>query len=255
MIDLGELALWKTAMDKSSDPTAFIELTDKFVYSNQAWCRMLGYAEIELKTKRWQDITSLDDVGGDQAENESIRNGEKDEYYIEKTCIRKDGSEVEIGQYVHRYPAVGPQQGYVVFAKILMGNSDEYKELREKFMELERMITMFQHNESNTEILAKMIESQGKEIEENRDLLKSLIQKGDIVVNQPTGDQITGNHNSTNRISNDTKFIVAVMGFFCTVFISIVAGLAYISYINEGNPELTPPDIKQPVLNMSGDEE
>jgi len=51
----------------SETPMALVDLTDRFVRCNQAFCSIVGYSESELQLRKWTDITHPDDLAGDIA--------------------------------------------------------------------------------------------------------------------------------------------------------------------------------------------
>lgn len=104
-------------------PLACVGLDDRFIWVNEAWSRLVGYSSAELKQKRWQDITKVEDVGGDQGSVKDIDAGTIEEYYLEKTYIRKNGAEIPIGLYVHRYPFQGDVECYIVAAQSIEDSS------------------------------------------------------------------------------------------------------------------------------------
>lgn len=243
---LHSIELWKLAVDKSPDACSFVDKDNRFVYANISWCRMLGYSEAELKQMTWQQVTMNEDVGADEKQVKEILDGNLEDYYCEKTYIRKNGRPVFVGLYLHRYPEVGEHMGYVAFATQVNGGR-EYEELKQRFTELERIVKLMQHSETTTKLLAEKLDFQGKQIEQNREMFLAFAAKGDVMV----GDRITGNANSTSRSNNSTAVVYAIItaiGFVCTVMISVAAVLAYVAYTQANNPNLAPPAIEQQIL-------
>ena len=243
-----ELGAYKKAVDESTEPISLVYLNNQFAYCNKAWCQLTGYPESELLEMTWMDITVKTDIGGDMAEVQAVIDGHKEDYYNEKRYIKKNGSRIDVGLYVHRYPTAGTQIGWVVFGKELNGSS-ELDTLKARFEEIEKMILMFKDQDGR-------IDNQEKESAENRQLLLSLIGKGETTVNAPQGDQIRGNNNSTNRTTNENKVIFAVIGavgLLCTVLVTVAAVLAYMAYVSNNNPNMQPPNIQQHDLSPQGD--
>ncbi len=69
-----------------------ITLASGEINVNRAFCEMLGYAEDELKGKKWQEITHPDDIESTQREVDSIISGGKEATRFTKRYLRKDGS-------------------------------------------------------------------------------------------------------------------------------------------------------------------
>lgn len=71
---------WKSACEKVNVPLACVCKENRFVWINDEWCKLLGYAPNELLDKTWMEITRNEDVGGDlDAVNEVIE-GKREEY-------------------------------------------------------------------------------------------------------------------------------------------------------------------------------
>jgi PAS domain S-box-containing protein len=60
--------------------------------TNQAFCEILGYSEVELSKLNWQDITHPDHIENDIKIINSIVSGEKENVRWEKRYIHKNGS-------------------------------------------------------------------------------------------------------------------------------------------------------------------
>jgi PAS domain S-box-containing protein len=59
---------------------------------NEALCRIVGYPVDELVTKTFQDITHPDDLAGEVAQIELMRERKIDSYDMDKRYLRKDGA-------------------------------------------------------------------------------------------------------------------------------------------------------------------
>ena len=239
--------LWQLAVEKSPDPCAFVGMDDRFVHVNKAWCLLLGYAESELRQMTWPAVTKASDVGGDGGEVADLKSGRKDEYYLEKVYVRRDGEELPVGLYVHRYPGLGAQKGYIVFAKAKSTRDSSLEELKRRYQEMERMVLLFQHTEQTTKMLAAKMEQQSMDIRENRDLFMNMLQgsmaagKGGVNIGDAFG-------NAGYKTTNEAKVIMYVMAGFGAlvsalgVVAIVVAWVAY--YGSNGNH--VPPDIQPP---------
>ncbi len=88
-------------------PYIAIAVVDKhgnFLWTSNEYSKITGYSPSELKELTWRDITVNKDVGGDQASIDEILEGVRQNYYLTKEYIRKDGTNVLIDLYVHSYP-------------------------------------------------------------------------------------------------------------------------------------------------------
>jgi PAS domain S-box-containing protein len=61
---------------------------------NKAFCEMLGYTQDELRQKKWQDLTPLEEVEPIQNMLDSLLRGEKDSVRFTKRYVHKNGSYV-----------------------------------------------------------------------------------------------------------------------------------------------------------------
>lgn len=59
---------------------------------NKAMSAMLGYSESELNSKKWQEITHLDDIEFIEKKTAEVISGKIDSMHINKRYIKKDGS-------------------------------------------------------------------------------------------------------------------------------------------------------------------
>lgn len=232
-----ELDLWKQAVDQSLEACSFVDENNYFIYCNESWCRLLGYAESELKQMKWQDITISSDVGGDQAEVESVQTSKKDSYYLEKVYVRKNKTHINVGIYVHNYPKLCSNKGFIVFCRPLTGSS-EYEELKRRFFDIEKTVTILHQASTIATGLQHKLDTQIQQTEENRELILRLMGKSDVKM--------------SNRVGNDSKndssvimYLVMGFGFLCTALISVGLVLAYIAYYNNGNEKMKPPEIQQ----------
>ncbi len=64
----------------------------QFLNANQGFCNIVGYSELELKSRNVGDISHPEDVAADVESRDRLLAGEICNYSIEKRFIRKDGS-------------------------------------------------------------------------------------------------------------------------------------------------------------------
>ena len=62
--------------------------------ANAAFCRMLGYAQEELESRTWREITHPEDVEKAEQTLDAIRSGERASARVVKRYVRKDGAVV-----------------------------------------------------------------------------------------------------------------------------------------------------------------
>lgn len=66
----------------------------RFIRANESFCRMMGYAEQELSSMTFKDITHPDNLDRDIESIEKLVRGEIPIYRIEKRYVRKDGKNI-----------------------------------------------------------------------------------------------------------------------------------------------------------------
>lgn len=67
-----------------------------FMCLNRPFCNMLGRTESELLTKRWQDLTHVDDLTADEQSADRVAAGRLTGYDMFKRYIHKDGSIISV---------------------------------------------------------------------------------------------------------------------------------------------------------------
>jgi PAS domain S-box-containing protein len=226
-IENTKLAWWRLACEKNPDPVAFVGLDNKFMFCNNSWCKLLGYSESELKEKTWKDITKREDIGSDQSEVDAIISGEKEEYYLEKSYIRKDRSIITIKLYVHRYPETGDHEGYIVFAKRV--TSEDYEDLKSKFLDLQKTVLILQQSAIASDFVSSQLAILEQKLEQNREIAKMAIDRNNINI----GDRFGSNSNKAGRdnligSNNNNVQIIIIIGFIFLLIVLIMSIVAVI---------------------------
>jgi PAS domain S-box-containing protein len=83
---------FRLSFDQTPIGAVLADLDYRLKRVNQAYCRLLGYSEKELLSRRLSDFTHPDDLGENSALLQKVVTGEIDHFKIEKRYIRKDGS-------------------------------------------------------------------------------------------------------------------------------------------------------------------
>jgi len=151
---------WKIACRVIPYPIACVALDGRFVWVNDAYCRLLGYAPSELREIRWQDVTLKKDVGGDEQDVQEIVAGKRVEYYLEKAYVKKDGKTIHVELYVRKFPDDGPALLFVAC-------------IRDRTLEVQVLGLQVQLNEEMRD-LRKIVESGNRgAISSNADTAKT----------------------------------------------------------------------------------
>jgi len=79
------------ALDQAAVGIAFVAPDGHWLRVNERLCQLVGYAQAELLTLTFQDITHPDDLELDLAQLARLASGQIDSYTLEKRYFRKDG--------------------------------------------------------------------------------------------------------------------------------------------------------------------
>jgi PAS domain S-box-containing protein len=88
----GSEARFPTTFENVAVGIAHADTDGKLPRVNKALCRILGYQAEELLTKSFQGIAYPDDLAGELAVFEQLRDGKIDGYSVERRNVRKDGT-------------------------------------------------------------------------------------------------------------------------------------------------------------------
>lgn len=84
-------ARFRATFDEAAIGMALVGKDGSFVRANAALCKLLGYAEDELKAKTFQDLTHPDDLEADLGLLAEVIAGKRASYQMEKRYFRKNG--------------------------------------------------------------------------------------------------------------------------------------------------------------------
>jgi len=85
---------FRTAFDYAPIGMALVSLDGAFLKVNHSLCKMLGYTERELLTKKFQDLTHSEDLMCSIENKQKMLNGETSNFWIEKKYYHKLGHPV-----------------------------------------------------------------------------------------------------------------------------------------------------------------
>jgi len=83
-----------STFDSAPIGMALVGIDGRFLQANDALCRILGYTQVELQQKTFQEITHPDDLQTDYSMLEELHTGRRESYQIEKRYIHKDGHDI-----------------------------------------------------------------------------------------------------------------------------------------------------------------
>jgi PAS domain S-box-containing protein len=84
-------ARFRGAFHNSAIGMAVVGLDGRWLQTNPANCRILGYSEEELRSMNFQELTHPDDLGINLRDLQKALDGDIDHYQLEKRYIHKDG--------------------------------------------------------------------------------------------------------------------------------------------------------------------
>ena len=106
--------LFEAAFRHAAIGIALVGLDGRFLRLNEAFCRMLGYSEVDMLALDFQSITHADDLDTDLDQLQRLTAGEIDSYRMDKRYIRSDGEQMWVGLAVSMVSdAQGAPQHYV----------------------------------------------------------------------------------------------------------------------------------------------
>lgn len=84
-------ARFRKVFEDAATGIAITTLEGRFIATNAAYRRMLGYGEEELQARTLLSITHADDLARNRALMDEVHRGARDSFVTEKRCIAADG--------------------------------------------------------------------------------------------------------------------------------------------------------------------
>ncbi|MGC2448051.1 MAG: PAS domain S-box protein, partial [Candidatus Sulfotelmatobacter sp.] len=95
---------WRSVFENSAVGVALTDLNGRFIATNPVYQKMLGYAEQELQSLAFPDITHEQDLEDNGRLIAELLAGERQQFQIEKQYRRKDGTSVWVRNNVSIVP-------------------------------------------------------------------------------------------------------------------------------------------------------
>lgn len=83
---------FRLAFEQNMAPMLFVDLEDRVIAANAAFCRMTGYTPDELVGRDSSGFTHPDDLGVTEASHRYVSSGHSDQDRYRKRYVRKDGT-------------------------------------------------------------------------------------------------------------------------------------------------------------------
>jgi PAS domain S-box-containing protein len=103
-------ARWRAVFENSSVGIVLIDENIRFVSANEAYQKMVGYTDSELRKMHPREYTHPEDVQASEAIYKDIRENRRESAYYEKRYRRRDGRDVWVECYATRLPSVGESE-------------------------------------------------------------------------------------------------------------------------------------------------
>ncbi|MGX4643457.1 PAS domain S-box protein [Massilia sp. SYSU DXS3249] len=142
VLDASE-ARFRSIFDLASIGIALVAPGGAWISVNGALCAILGYSQEELQRLSFQDITHPEDLDSDLHLLERLRQGEIDQYQMEKRYIRKDGRAVWVNLNVSaKRNEAGEIEYYVSVVKDIQAQKETQADLAAVYAELEERVAV-----------------------------------------------------------------------------------------------------------------
>jgi PAS domain S-box-containing protein len=138
---------------------AMVDRNFRFLHTNEAFCRMLGYSEAEMQSFTFKDITHPDHMERDLENMSKLYTGSIGVYQTEKRYIRKDKS---IVWGLVNVSAIRDKPGNFLYFLAMIDDISERKIAEEKLFESEEHFRKLFENMLNGFAYCKMIYEDAK---------------------------------------------------------------------------------------------
>jgi len=165
--DKRRIAPYEFSLDNSVDSIHWLNLDGKFLYVNEATCRMEGYTKEEFKDMYLEDIDPSFDREGAKKCMQDIKNTEN--WRLESTHKRKDGSIYPVEVSGHAFIFEG-QEYICAFARDITQRLEDKnnitkinQELQKSLAEKEMLLKEIHHRvKNNMEIISSLLNMQAR---------------------------------------------------------------------------------------------
>jgi len=116
---------WRAVFENSSVGIVLIDENIRLVSANEAYQKMVGYTESELRKMHPREYTHPEDVQASEAIYKDIRETRRDSAYYEKRYRRRDGRVVWVECYATRLPSVGTSDS--LYAAVVVDITEQHR--------------------------------------------------------------------------------------------------------------------------------
>lgn len=127
----GSTELFRIAFDHAVIGMALVYPNGRWVKVNRSLCEILGYSELELLPRDFQEFVHPDDRAPGMAKLEHLIQGKLPHFHTETRCIHKDGRVVSVLWSVSQVQIENAETGQLIFQ---IQNISDRKEAEEKLL-------------------------------------------------------------------------------------------------------------------------
>ena len=127
----GRNELFRVAFDHAAIGMALVFPNGRWHKVNRSLCEILGYSELELLPRDFQEFVHPDDRTPSMAKLEHLIQGKLPHFHTETRCIHKDGRVVSVLWSVSQVQMDSPESGQLIFQ---IQNISDRKEAEEKLL-------------------------------------------------------------------------------------------------------------------------
>ena len=124
---------WKRAADLVPYGVCCIDLDNRVVYANHAYCTTVGYSQAELVGRTLMSITEDCDVGGNLKSFEDLKKSESRESYSHQIRYKhRDGHLVAVQSLIHSFHDEGRLSLFIACMGPVMTTADFFERYESK---------------------------------------------------------------------------------------------------------------------------
>ncbi|GEM_PF-1862254 len=159
-------ARFRSAFENTAVGMMLLDAAGRFQRANQAFCRLVGYSEDELRARTFLEITHPDDVEKNLPAVEQLMAGEIESFFVEKRYVHKRGHPVWVHASVTVVrDAAGRPCGFIAQSQDITGR-------RRAVEELERTVSLLQATLEATTDGILVVNREGRILSFNRQFVE-----------------------------------------------------------------------------------
>lgn len=109
--------------EQASVGITHIDESGRFIAINKQFCKILGYSSEEIKSKKFEELTYIDDLSENISLMDALKNKKISDFNFEKRYIHKNGNLIWVKIQV--YPLLNPEKKTTSYISIIEDISDK----------------------------------------------------------------------------------------------------------------------------------